>query len=98
MIYKYDAYVEMPDDESALALMDTLHLSLCGGAVETDDDGNLVHECPRAWELRISEFRPVMPTLNVEDAVVLPEDTSLVNFNDDPEVVQAVTDALDVEA
>lgn len=93
MIYKYDAYVELPDDETALALMDVLHLSLCGGAVDTDNDGNFIHECTRAWELRISEFRAIMPV--PADAVAMPEDPSLANFNEIPEAVAAVEELFD---
>lgn len=94
MIYKFDAFVEMPDDESALALMDSLHLALCGGTVEIAEDGTVTHECPRSWELRISEFRPVLPPTPV-DAVTIPVDLNLVDFNDDPELVAQVEEALD---
>ena len=96
MIYKYDAFVELPDDETALALMDELHLPLCGGTVEAAADGTIVHECTRPWELRISEFRPVLPVPPVPaDAVAMPEDPSLVNFNDDEKLVSQVEEALD---
>lgn len=94
MIYKFDAYVEMPDDETALALMETLHLPLCGGTVEIAEDGTVTHDCPRSWELRISEFRPVLPQPPA-DAVAMPVDPSLVNFNDDEELVAAVEESLD---
>lgn len=92
-IYRYDAYVELEDDVAALALLDSLHLTLCGGTVEVQEDGTGVHTCPRSWELRISESRPVQ--VGEEPAVALPVNPSLMNFNDDEDLVAAVEEHLD---